>query len=105
MNLIILSNRIPNHPTTLAYIPRLPSGGSLGDYLTQCVTRNNTLQYFRFKIPLYPKLLSIANVGFVCVQVLITMVAVPDILHKLYFQEMVILFTVVIYNQQMMVIQ
>jgi hypothetical protein len=59
--LIILSNGYPNHPHTLAYVPRPPGGSSTGGYASQCVTRQNALQFFRFKIPLYPTLLSTAS--------------------------------------------
>jgi hypothetical protein len=59
--LVILSNGYPNHPHTLAYVPHPPGGSSTGGYASQCVTRQNALQYFRFKIPLYPTLLSTAS--------------------------------------------
>ncbi len=59
--LIILSKGMPNHADSLIDVPHPPGGGGSGGYTTQCVTRSHVAQFFRFKIPLYPTLLSTAS--------------------------------------------
>jgi hypothetical protein len=60
--LIIITNDEPNHPVNLMDIPHPPAGGSSPGY-TGCVTRQNTMQYNVYKIPLYPVDLGVSSLS------------------------------------------